>query len=91
MNKFDKLKAISNNAAKQASKDCTVKIGKLNNNQLDEILAELKRNREHRDEVNELLSKVQTSTDKNKTVRDFIDKSENVCNMIAGIIGKIII
>jgi hypothetical protein len=35
MNKFDKLKAISNNAAKQASKDCAVKIGKLTNNQLD--------------------------------------------------------
>lgn len=90
MNKFDKLKTISNNAAKQASEDCAAKIEKLTKNQLDEVLAELKNSRVNKGEIEELIGKVQASTDKNKAVRDFIDKSENVCKVVAGIIGKMI-
>ena len=90
MSKFDKLKAISNNAAKQASEDCSVKIEKLTKSQLNIVFAELKRSGVDKNEVDELLSKVQVSTDKNKAVRDFIGKSENVCKLVAGIIEKMI-
>lgn len=90
MNKFDKLKSISNSAAKQASEDCAAKIEKLTKNQLDAVLSELQSSGVNKNEVNELLSKVQVSTDKNKAVRDFMDKSENICKMVAGIIGKMI-
>lgn len=90
MNKFDKLKSISNSAARQASEDCAAKIEKLTKSQLDTVLTELKNSGVNKKEVEELLSKVQVSTDKNKAVRDFMDKSENVCKMVAGIIGKMI-
>jgi hypothetical protein len=90
MNKFDKLKSISNSAAKQASEDCAAKIEKLTKCQLDTVLAELKSSGVNKNEVNELLSKVQVSTDKNKAVRDFMDKSENICQIVASIIGKVI-
>ena len=91
MNRFDRLRAISNNAAKQASEDCASKIKKLTNNQLDEVLAELKNSRVNKREVEELMDKVQASTDKNKAVREFIDKSENICKAVTNIIGKMII
>ncbi|MDL2277394.1 hypothetical protein LJC57_02265 [Parabacteroides sp. OttesenSCG-928-G07] len=90
MNKFDKLKSISNSAAKQASEDCAAKIEKLTKSQLDTLLAELKSSGVNKNEVNELLSKVQVSTNKNKAVRDFMKKSENICQVVAGIIGKMV-
>ncbi|MFA7492961.1 MAG: DUF1133 family protein [Proteiniphilum sp.] len=90
MNKFDKLKVISNNAAKQASEDCAAKIKKLTNSQLNIVLAELKTSGVNKSEVDDLLRKVQASTDKNKVVKDFVSNSENICLAVIGIMKRII-
>jgi len=90
MNKFDKLRAISNNAAKQASADCASRIEKLTTNQLDAVIAELKNSGANKDEVNKLCQEIQTATDKNKAVQNFVHKSENVCQAMADIIGRIL-
>jgi len=90
MNKFDRLKSISNNAAQQASVDCTAKIEKLTNSQLDEVIKELKNNGANKNEVAELVRVVQAATDKNKALQDFVGKSQNICQAVSTIIGKFV-
>ncbi len=88
--KLDRLRAVSNNASRQASADCAEKIKGLNLNQLDSIIEELQKSGANRAEVTRLSQEMQTATDKNKTMRDFVNNSENVCQAVAGIIGRIL-
>lgn len=90
MNKFDRLREISNDAAQQASADCASKIEKLTSNQLDTIIEELKKSGANRSDVTRLCQEIQTSTDKNKTVQNFVHKSEIICQAVADIVGRIL-
>ena len=89
MTKFDKLKTASNNVAQQILADYAAKIEVLTVGQLNGILADLPNSKINKSELNELLSKVQAATDKNKVLKEYMSKSTNVCQAVIGILAKI--
>lgn len=90
MNKFEKLRAISNEAAKQASANCAARVAKLTENQLSTVMDELKRNCADKSEVSRLEREIQSATDKNAALQNFVHKSQAVCQSVADIIGQIL-